>query len=34
VVYGLFHHTLDARRAARELRRLGRRWVTIPAWYG
>jgi 4-diphosphocytidyl-2-C-methyl-D-erythritol kinase len=34
VVYGLFHHSLDARRAARGLRRLGRLWVTIPAWYG
>jgi 4-diphosphocytidyl-2-C-methyl-D-erythritol kinase len=33
-VYGLFHHRADADRAARELRRLGRTWLTAPAWYG
>jgi 4-diphosphocytidyl-2-C-methyl-D-erythritol kinase len=33
-VYGLFHHTADAARAARALRRFGRTWVTVPAWYG
>jgi 4-diphosphocytidyl-2-C-methyl-D-erythritol kinase len=33
-VYALFHRSADARRAARELRRLGRTWITIPAWYG
>jgi 4-diphosphocytidyl-2C-methyl-D-erythritol kinase len=33
VLYGLFHSTADARRARRALRRLGRTWVTIPAWY-
>jgi 4-diphosphocytidyl-2-C-methyl-D-erythritol kinase len=33
-VYGLFHHTADAARAARALHRFGRSWVTVPAWYG
>jgi 4-diphosphocytidyl-2-C-methyl-D-erythritol kinase len=33
-VYGLFHRTADARRAARSLRRLGRTEITVPAWYG
>jgi 4-diphosphocytidyl-2C-methyl-D-erythritol kinase len=33
-VYGLFNHVADARRAGRALRRRGRCWVTIPAWYG
>jgi 4-diphosphocytidyl-2-C-methyl-D-erythritol kinase len=33
-VYGLFHRVGDAERAARSLRRLGRSWVTVPAWYG
>jgi len=33
-VYGLFHRTADARRAARALGRSARIWVTIPAWYG
>jgi 4-diphosphocytidyl-2-C-methyl-D-erythritol kinase len=33
-VYGLFHRLSDAKRAERALRRLGRFWVTIPAWYG
>ena len=32
-VYGLFHHRPAAARAARALRRLGRTWVTLPAWY-
>jgi len=34
VVYGLFHRTADAERAARAVRRLGRTWVSVPAWYG
>jgi 4-diphosphocytidyl-2-C-methyl-D-erythritol kinase len=33
VVYGLFHHRADADAAARHLRRRGRVWVTVPAWY-
>jgi 4-diphosphocytidyl-2-C-methyl-D-erythritol kinase len=33
-VYGLFHHRADADRAGKQLRRLGRTWVTAPAWYG
>lgn len=33
-VYGLFHHRAQAGRAARALRRWGRVWVTVPAWYG
>jgi 4-diphosphocytidyl-2-C-methyl-D-erythritol kinase len=33
-VYGLFMQRARAERAARELRRLGRSWVTVPAWYG
>ena len=33
-VYGLFMQRARARRAAHELRRLGRSWVTVPAWYG
>jgi 4-diphosphocytidyl-2-C-methyl-D-erythritol kinase len=33
-VYGLFTHVADARRAARSVGRLGRTWVTVPAWYG
>ena len=33
-VYGLFHRTADAKNARRALRRLGRFWITIPAWYG
>ena len=33
-VYGLFHRKADAHRARRALRRLGRFWITIPAWYG
>jgi len=33
-LYGLYHRTADAERAARALRRLGRIWITVPAWYG
>jgi 4-diphosphocytidyl-2-C-methyl-D-erythritol kinase len=33
-VYGLFHRTVDARRAARALKGSGRSWITVPAWYG
>jgi 4-diphosphocytidyl-2-C-methyl-D-erythritol kinase len=33
-LYGLFHRRADAARAARALKRLGRLWITIPAWYG
>jgi 4-diphosphocytidyl-2-C-methyl-D-erythritol kinase len=33
-LYGLFHRRADAVRAARTLKRLGRFWITIPAWYG
>jgi 4-diphosphocytidyl-2-C-methyl-D-erythritol kinase len=33
-VYGLFHHEAAARAAARRLRRRGRTWLTVPAWYG
>jgi 4-diphosphocytidyl-2-C-methyl-D-erythritol kinase len=33
-VYGLFVHERDARAAARRLRRFGRTWATVPAWYG
>ena len=33
-VYGLFHSIADAQRAGRALRRFGRTWVTVPAWYG
>lgn len=33
-LYGLFHGTADARRARRRLRRLGRVFLTVPAWYG
>jgi 4-diphosphocytidyl-2-C-methyl-D-erythritol kinase len=33
-VYGLFHQSTDADAAARRLRRFGRVWVTVPAWYG
>lgn len=34
VLYGLFHRPADAEQAARSLRRLGRTWITVPAWYG
>ncbi|HSB38668.1 MAG TPA: hypothetical protein VLD13_06225 [Gaiellaceae bacterium] len=33
-VYGLFLHRQPAIAAERELRRLGRTWITVPAWYG
>jgi 4-diphosphocytidyl-2-C-methyl-D-erythritol kinase len=33
-VYGLFLHRDPAVAAERELRRLGRTWLTVPAWYG
>jgi 4-diphosphocytidyl-2-C-methyl-D-erythritol kinase len=33
-VYGLFHHRRDADAARRSLGRLGRTWLTAPAWYG
>ena len=33
-VYGLFHHQRTARSAERALKRLGRTWITAPAWYG
>jgi len=33
-VYGLFHRTDDAKRAAGVLGHLGRTWSTVPAWYG
>ena len=32
-VYGLFHHRHDAELARRVLRRAGRTWLTVPAWY-
>jgi 4-diphosphocytidyl-2-C-methyl-D-erythritol kinase len=34
MVYGLFMQRTQADRAARQLRSLGRVWVTVPAWYG
>jgi 4-diphosphocytidyl-2-C-methyl-D-erythritol kinase len=34
IVYGLFHHREHAQRAERELRRHGRTWISVPAWYG
>jgi 4-diphosphocytidyl-2-C-methyl-D-erythritol kinase len=33
-VYGLFHHRGAAERARRSFARLGRTWITAPAWYG
>jgi 4-diphosphocytidyl-2-C-methyl-D-erythritol kinase len=33
-VYGLFHHEARAKAAKRALRRVGRIWLTAPAWYG
>jgi 4-diphosphocytidyl-2-C-methyl-D-erythritol kinase len=33
-VYGLFHHEGNAKAAKRALRRVGRTWLTAPAWYG
>jgi 4-diphosphocytidyl-2-C-methyl-D-erythritol kinase len=32
-VYGLFHHRETAAAAAKQLRRRGLVWVTVPAWY-
>lgn len=34
VVYGLFIHREAAAAARRALRRRGRTWLTVPAWYG
>jgi 4-diphosphocytidyl-2-C-methyl-D-erythritol kinase len=34
VVYGLFHDRSRARVALRSLKRVGRGWVALPAWYG
>ena len=34
MLYGLFHRTDDAKRAAGVLGHLGRTWITVPAWYG
>ena len=34
VVYGLFMQRARADRAANDLGRFGRTWVTVPAWYG
>jgi 4-diphosphocytidyl-2-C-methyl-D-erythritol kinase len=34
VVYALFHHEARAKAAQRVLKRLGRTWLTAPAWYG
>jgi 4-diphosphocytidyl-2-C-methyl-D-erythritol kinase len=33
-LYGLFHHRRHAEAAAKGLKRLGRTWLTAPAWYG
>jgi len=33
-VYGLFHQRRLALAAGRALRRAGRTWLTLPAWYG
>jgi len=33
-VYGLFHHRAAAEAARRRMSRLGRAWLTVPAWYG
>ena len=33
-VFGLFHHRGEAVAAKRALRRRGRLWITVPAWYG
>ena len=32
--YGLFHHRQPALAARRQLREVGRTWLTTPAWYG
>jgi 4-diphosphocytidyl-2-C-methyl-D-erythritol kinase len=34
VLYGLFHQRAAAESARKALRRLGRTWLTAPAWYG
>jgi 4-diphosphocytidyl-2-C-methyl-D-erythritol kinase len=34
IVYGLFQHLETARAARRAVGRLGRTWLTVPAWYG
>jgi 4-diphosphocytidyl-2-C-methyl-D-erythritol kinase len=34
IVYGLFQHLETARAARRSIGRLGRTWLTVPAWYG
>jgi len=34
VMYGLFEHERAARSAERSLRRRGRTWTCVPAWYG
>jgi 4-diphosphocytidyl-2-C-methyl-D-erythritol kinase len=33
-VYGLFQHREKAAAAERELRSLGRTWLSVPTWYG
>jgi 4-diphosphocytidyl-2-C-methyl-D-erythritol kinase len=33
-VYGLFLHRAQATAAERELKALGRTWITVPTWYG
>jgi 4-diphosphocytidyl-2-C-methyl-D-erythritol kinase len=33
-VYALFQRRADAVQARRALRRSGRSWITVPAWYG
>ena len=33
-VYGLFQHRADADAARARMRRHGRTWLTVPAWYG
>jgi 4-diphosphocytidyl-2-C-methyl-D-erythritol kinase len=34
VVYGLFRHRRGAELARQQFERLGRVWITVPAWYG
>jgi len=33
-IYGLFLHREPAAAAERDMRRLGRTWLTVPTWYG
>jgi 4-diphosphocytidyl-2-C-methyl-D-erythritol kinase len=33
-VYGLFLHRAQALAAEREIKALGRTWITVPTWYG